>query len=144
LRDNGAAFQDVLATFESMLAAAAQAAGAPAQEATLTEALRTAREALALVNATGTAFVALGASAPAAAYAVSVPFLKLCGLVFSTTLLVHGALSAAADTTDHDFCAAKLQTMRFHLRHCLPQAQSLAQIVRLGGDCVVSARTELI
>jgi alkylation response protein AidB-like acyl-CoA dehydrogenase len=144
LRDNGAALADVLATFESMLASAAQAAGTVVQKPTLVEALRTTREALALVNATGTAFIALGASAPAAAYAVSVPFLKLCGQVFSTTLLVHGALIAAADATDHDFSAAKLQTMQFHLRHCLPLAQALAQVVQNGGDCVASARTELI
>jgi hypothetical protein len=73
-----------------------------------------------------------------------VPFLKLCGLVFSATLLVHGAAIAAADGVDRDFAVAKLQCARFQVLHCLPQAPALAQVVQRGGDCVAGARAELI
>jgi len=142
LRDNGSAFRDVLATLESMLAAAAATTTVP--DETLAESVRAVRESLALVGATGAALISLGTSAPAAAYSVSVPFLELCGLVFGATLLVHGALVAATDPADRDFSDAKLQSVRFHLQHCLPLARSLAQVVRDGGDCIVGARTELI
>ena len=144
LRDKGAALRDMLEVFQTLLAEAAGAAGASAQDAVLVDAQRAAREALALVGTTSASLSALLTTAPAAAYAVSVPFLKLCGLVFSATLLVHGALVAVADASDRDFTDAKLQTMQFHLRHCLPLAQSLAEVVRDGGDTVVSCRAELI
>jgi acyl-CoA dehydrogenase len=144
LRDKGAALRDMLDVFETLLAEAASTAGAPARDAVLVDAIRGVREALALVGTTGASLSALLTTAPAAAYAVSVPFLKLCGLVFSATLLVHGALVAVADASDRDFTDAKLQTMQFHMRQCMPLAQSLAAVVRDGGDTVVRCRAELI
>ncbi|MEO7775579.1 MAG: acyl-CoA dehydrogenase [Steroidobacteraceae bacterium] len=81
---------------------------------------------------------------PALALAVGVPFLKLCGTVFGGALIAKGAAIAAtrvgaATGEDAQFYQAKLQTARFYAEHILPEAYSLARIVKSGAGSVIDA-----
>ena len=147
LRDDGAALRDVLAAFTALLADATPAAAAGGDGA-VAGVLRSARDALEHVGHAGAALLALSGRAPAAAYGVSVPFLKLCGLAFGAALLAQGAALAedlaVENGAERDFAAAKLQCAVFHALHCLPAARALAEIVQRGGDCVADARAELL
>jgi len=88
------------------------------------------------------------AEAPARAYAVSVPYLALCGRVLGGSMLARSAAIAArklgAAGADDDFYRGKLQTARFYAEHLLPQSLSLARIVKAGGASVVEADPRLL
>ena len=85
---------------------------------------------------------------PARAYAVSVPYLHLCGRVLGGALMARSAAIAtrklAEGSEDAKFYRAKLQSARFYAEHLLPQSLSLARTVKSGGASVVEADGELI
>jgi len=89
------------------------------------------------------------AEAPARAYAVSVPYLQLCGRVLGGAMMARSAGIAAAKLAaggggDEKFYRAKLQSARFFAEHLLPQSLSLLRIVKSGGASVADADPELI
>jgi alkylation response protein AidB-like acyl-CoA dehydrogenase len=81
-------------------------------------------------------------------YAVSVPYLMLCGRVLGGAMLARGAAIASARLkeggSDQSFYQAKLQTARFYAEHLLPEALSLMRIIKAGGPSVAEADPELI
>jgi 3-(methylthio)propanoyl-CoA dehydrogenase len=85
---------------------------------------------------------------PASAYAVSVPYLHLCGRVLGGALMARSAAIAsrklAEGSEDAKFYRAKLQTARFYAEHLLPQSLSLARTVKSGGASVAEADSDLI
>ncbi len=85
---------------------------------------------------------------PARAYAVSVPYLHLCGRVLGGALMARSAAIASRRLTegggDARFYRAKLQSARFYAEHLLPESLSLARTVKSGGASVVEADSELI
>ena len=101
----------------------------------------------ALRGAVGTILEAMAGS-PDRAFAVSVPFLKLCGIVMGGWLLAKSADIAArrlaAGDADREFLAGKLASARFYAEQVLPQAQALARIVTGGAASVLEADAALI
>jgi alkylation response protein AidB-like acyl-CoA dehydrogenase len=85
---------------------------------------------------------------PARAYAVSVPYLHLCGRVLGGALMARSAAIAsrrlAEGGEDTRFYRAKLQSARFYAEYLLPESLSLARTVKSGGPSVVEADSELI
>ena len=140
-RDRGAAMQalvkDLLAELNASraLGQAAKAARNAATEAVTT--LRDATEAL----------LRQYNEAPALAQAVGVPYLKLCGLVVAGALMARAAAVAEAALATHAgdaFYEGKLQTCRFYAEQLLPEAASLARVVKNGAGSVTEARPELL
>jgi 3-(methylthio)propanoyl-CoA dehydrogenase len=88
------------------------------------------------------------AETPARAYAVSVPYLHLCGRVLGGAMMARSAAIAsaklAAGGADERFYRAKLQTARFYAEHLLPQSLGLLRIIKSGGASVAEADPELI
>ena len=87
-------------------------------------------------------------SAPADAYAVSIPFLKLCGFALGGWLLAKSAAIAerklAEGATDRQFLAGKIASARFYADHILPQTLALARVVEGGAGSVIETDAELI
>jgi len=87
-------------------------------------------------------------NAPADAYAVSIPFLKLCGFALGGWLLAKSAAIAesklAAGGADKQFLAGKIASARFYADHILPQTLALARVVDKGAGSVVETDAELI
>jgi alkylation response protein AidB-like acyl-CoA dehydrogenase len=84
---------------------------------------------------------------PARAYAVSVPYLHLCGRVLGGAMMARSAGVATARLAaggDSSFYRAKLQTARFYAEHLLPQSLSLLRIIKSGGASVAEADPELL
>jgi hypothetical protein len=83
---------------------------------------------------------------PRAAHAVSVPYLKLWGLVAGGWQLGRGALLAArhlaAGDGDARFLSAKMHTARYYAEALLPQVSSLAQAVTGAGESALSLASE--
>ena len=89
------------------------------------------------------------AEAPARAYAVSVPYLQLCGRVLGGAMMARSAAIAAAKLAaggggDEKFYRAKLQSARFFAEHLLPQSLGLLRIIKSGGASVADADPDLI
>jgi alkylation response protein AidB-like acyl-CoA dehydrogenase len=146
LRDGGAAMSAQIDTLQSLLQAdAAQGSANTPDVQQLTAAASAALEQLRAVSAQ---LVQRGQPEPVDAFAVSVPYLMLCGFVFGGALLVQGANIAAnklaAGNTDVAFMRAKLQTARFYAAHWLPRARGLADIVAEGARSVSSVEHELL
>ncbi|HEX9474266.1 MAG TPA: acyl-CoA dehydrogenase [Steroidobacteraceae bacterium] len=150
MRDSGAALQALLGEADAELvdyksggdaAAASAAAGLPAIMAA-------AREGLSQLRAASGSILSELRAEPGAAYAVGVPFLRLCGIVFGGWLMARAAHVAAhqlgAGAADQAFLRAKLQTARFYCAQILPQALALSRTVRMGGASVAGADTDLI
>jgi alkylation response protein AidB-like acyl-CoA dehydrogenase len=89
-----------------------------------------------------------GAKSPDSLYAVSVPFLKLCGIVTGGWLMTRSAAIAAAQlgagATDRDFLLGKCATARFYAAQVLPQVQALLPIVAQGAASVVETDAALL
>jgi alkylation response protein AidB-like acyl-CoA dehydrogenase len=85
---------------------------------------------------------------PARAYAVSVPYLQLCGRVLGGALMARSAAIASRRLTegsgDTAFYRAKLQSARFYAEFLLPESLSLARTVKSGGASVVEADGDLL
>lgn len=77
----------------------------------------------------------------AAAGAVAVNMLMLCGIVAGAQAMTRAALAAAVrlEVADHDasFFAAKIVTARFYNAHILPRAGAYLAAVRAGSDAVM-------
>jgi alkylation response protein AidB-like acyl-CoA dehydrogenase len=74
--------------------------------------------------------------------AVSVPYLKLWGIVAGAWLMARAAQIAAATLAsgagDAEFCRTKIATTRFYVEHILPQAAALSEEI-VGGAASVLA-----
>jgi 3-(methylthio)propanoyl-CoA dehydrogenase len=144
VRDGGAAMNALLAEADDEMHNLASGDNEPAVAAVLAAT----REALGQLRAATESLLAQMTSAPAAAYAVSVPYLKLCGIVFGGWLMARAAHIAAqqlaAGAGDASFWRAKLQGARFYGAQTLPQALALARTVRSGGAAVADADAELL
>jgi hypothetical protein len=85
--------------------------------------------------------------APEQALAVSVPILRLTGLVLGGWLLAKSADIAARQLTagaaDADFLRGKLAAARFYAAHVLPQAAALSRVVVGGSASVLEAEAAL-
>ncbi|MGC4029123.1 MAG: acyl-CoA dehydrogenase [Steroidobacteraceae bacterium] len=81
------------------------------------------------------------------AFAVAVPYLKLCGLVLAGALMARAAAVAELalrKSPEEAFYRAKLQTARYYAEQLLPDAAGLAAVVSGGGASVLEALPELI
>jgi len=87
-------------------------------------------------------------NSPADAYAVSIPFLKLCGFSLGGWLLAKSAAIAerklASGTADRQFLEGKIASARFYSDHILPQTLALARVVEGGAGSVIETDAELI
>ena len=153
-RDGGAAMRALLDEADAELkglAAGAEHAGAEqagAAHTSVAAVLAAAREALSQLRAATEALLVQISGTPAAAYAVSVPYLTLCGTVFGGWLMARAAHIAAqqiaAGSGDQAFWRAKLQGARFYAAQTLPLALALSRTVRSGGSAVAEADAELL
>ncbi len=113
-------------------------------------------EAITMLRDATEALRAQVAEDPARAYAVSVPYLHLCGRVLggammarsagiaSARLAAGGASGAGGGGGDEKFYRAKLQTARFYAEHLLPESLGLLRIIKSGGASVAEADPELL
>jgi alkylation response protein AidB-like acyl-CoA dehydrogenase len=146
-RDAGAAMRALVEEAETELAAM-RPAGTPEVQASVAAIVAATREALADLTRATQAILPQAATAPAAAFGVAVPYLRLCGVCFGGWLMARAANAAAAQlaagAADADFMRAKLQDARFYASHTLPLVQSLARTVRTGGDCLAATDVALL
>jgi acyl-CoA dehydrogenase len=107
-----------------------------------------AHEAVARLRKCADALLAVLASAPDRAMAVSVPFLRLCALTIGGWLLARSSDIAArkleGGATDREFFEAKIATAHFFATQVLPQTLALEQIVIHGGESVTGTDAALI
>lgn len=97
-----------------------------------------------LESATRSLLTAL-AGGPAQGFAVSVPYLKLCGLVGGGWLLAKSAaIAAGMCESDRAFYRAKIRTAHFYARQVLPRVSGLAQVVEGGAASVLETDPELV
>ena len=137
-RDRGAAMAALIAEIRGDLAAfdavaSSDAAVIAAREATL--------EAVVGLESTVRVVIESFARGPEHALAVSVPILRLTGLVLGAWLLTKSAAIAACrlaeGAPDADFLRGKLATARFYAAHVLPHAYALTRIVTTGSVSVL-------
>ena len=98
--------------------------------------------ALATYERTATGYLQAMTADPRVLGAVSVPFLRLSGLVLGGWLQVRAATRAAnllAAGGDADFFKGKLQSARFYTEHLLPLADGYAGVIGRGAAAVVDA-----
>jgi acyl-CoA dehydrogenase len=84
---------------------------------------------------------------PDRAMAVSVPFLKICGITIGGWLMARAAAVAAqklAAGNDREFHEGKIVTANFFAAQVLPQTLALEQVIAQGSDAVVGADAALI
>ena len=140
-RDGGAAMRALLDEAERELAeqkSDADTAGLPLV-------IGAAREALRELRAATESLLAAMTSAPAVAYAVSVPYLRLCGITLGGWLMARAArIVGRGQVADAGFRSAKLQSANFYAAQTLPLALALARTVRNGGAAVADADPDLI
>jgi 3-(methylsulfanyl)propanoyl-CoA dehydrogenase len=86
------------------------------------------------------------AAAPERALAVSVPYLKLCGLVMGGWLLAKSSAIAAVGrgAAGKDFYQSKIRSAHFYAKQVLPQAIGLAKVVEEGAASVLEAEPERV
>jgi hypothetical protein len=103
-------------------------------------------QAVGLLESASRSLVTNTAAAPERALAVSVPYLKLCGLVTGGWLLAKSAAIAAAGrgAAGKDFYQSKIRTARFYAKQVLPQAIGLAKVVEEGAASVLEAEPERV
>jgi hypothetical protein len=141
-RDRGAALLKLLEEMKGSLTAltATHASAIQATSAALDAVTRLRRSTDALLSSLATS--------PDRAMAVSVPFLRQCGLTVGGWLIARGADIAAhkleGGGADRDFLNAKLATAHFYATQVLPQALTLEHIVCQGSEAVVNTDTALI
>jgi hypothetical protein len=142
-RDGGAAMRELLDGVELEL----KGLKLEADRAGLSAVWSGAREGVAeLRNATESVLASLRV-APATAYAVSVPYLRLCGVALGGWLMTRAACIAARELQKggaQQFYRAKLQSASHYAAQILPQALALARIVCTGGTEVAAADVELL
>ncbi|HET9445113.1 MAG TPA: acyl-CoA dehydrogenase [Steroidobacteraceae bacterium] len=141
-RDQGAAINSLIAEATHELEeVSSDNADVHAAKAAALEALATTRRAAASV-------LKSMMNAPADAYAVSIPFLKLCGFTLGGWLLAKSAAIAerklASGPSDRRYLEGKIASARFYADHILPQTLALARVVDAGARSVVDANADLI
>lgn len=141
-RDHGAAIDALLAEAARELESLGTAdTGVCAVKTTALEATTATRRSAEII-------LKLMMTAPADAYAVSIPFLKLCGFALGGWLLAKSAALAerklAGGASDRQFYAGKIASARFYAEHILPQALALARVVEAGARSVVDTDADLI
>ena len=104
-----------------------------------------ARSVTLLEGATRSLLQAMAAN-PASGFAVSVPYLKLCGVVVGGWLLAKSAALATAGLggADRAFYQAKIRTAYFYARQVLPGTLGLARVVEEGADSVLETGADLV
>jgi acyl-CoA dehydrogenase len=107
-----------------------------------------ARDALGMLRDATASVLQQSATSMAAAQAVSVHYLELCGTVIAGALLARGAQIAAeklaADTPEKAFYEGKLRSARFYADQILPRAHALLHIVRSGAASVTDTDPALL
>jgi 3-(methylthio)propanoyl-CoA dehydrogenase len=105
-----------------------------------------AREAVGLLKDATATLVKAWSSRPDEAMAVAVPYLMLCGYVMGGWLMAKAAAIARANLkgADKAFYESKVHTARFYADQVLPNALSLARVVRSGADSVVETSAALV
>lgn len=87
-------------------------------------------------------------NAPSQAYAVSVPYLMLCGFTLGGWMTTAASCIAKQLMTigydDTQYLQGKIQTGQFYIDHILPTVHTLAAVVRNGADSVMNAEVGLI
>jgi acyl-CoA dehydrogenase len=141
-RDKGAA---MAALIEDLLAGLDAGADAHAD---VRAAQAAAREGLGLLREATASVLRQSAESMAAAQAVSVPYLELCGTVIAGALLARGAAVAAralaGGTGEAPFYEGKLRTARFYGDQILPRAQGLLRVVQAGASSVTDTDVALL
>ncbi|MFZ0501573.1 MAG: acyl-CoA dehydrogenase [Steroidobacteraceae bacterium] len=139
-RDRGAAIGALIADMRRELEALEPRGDMPA------ESREAALQGVGLLESATRSLVSNMATAPERALAVSVPYLKLCGLVTGGWLLAKSAVIAAAGrgAAGKDFYQSKIRTARFYAKQVLPQAIGLTKVVEEGADSVLEAEPERV
>jgi alkylation response protein AidB-like acyl-CoA dehydrogenase len=139
-RDRGAAMVALIADMRRELQALEANGTAPR------ETRDAALQGVSLLESATRSLVSNIAAAPERALAVSVPYLKLCGLVMGGWLLARSATIAAAGrgTAGPEFYQSKIRTTSFYARQILPQAIGLAKVVEEGAASVLEAEPERV
>jgi hypothetical protein len=141
-RDRGAALRALLDEMQASLDAldTAHPIAARSREAAL--------DAVARLRHTADALLAALASSPDRAMAVSVAFMRFCGLTIGGWLMARSAGIAASRLAeagaDREFLEGKLATAHFHVTQVLPEILSLEQICVHGSDAIVGTDAALI
>jgi alkylation response protein AidB-like acyl-CoA dehydrogenase len=150
-QDGGAAMRALLDEIEKELRDFGIDSGRDAPRPELTVTVAAAREAVSTLRATTAMLLSQMDSAPPSAYAVSVPYLRLCGFVLGGWLMARAAGIAASRLgsrggggEDAAFLRTKLQTARCYAAVVLPQALALTRIVRSGGTSIADSDVEAI
>jgi len=137
-RDKGAALAAFVAEMRDSLS---NAGGSAASSAIAAEVL----DAVNQLDDAGKILLALYEENPASALAVSVPFLKLGGIVVGGWLMARSdALARHGVPGDAQFLESKKQTAAFYGAQVLPEALALARVVRNGAPAVLSMPEALI
>ena len=160
-RDGGAAMNTLLDEVEAELRDYHNDTG----HAELPAIVAAMREAVSGLRAATATLLPQISAAPPTAFAVSVPYLHLCGFVLGGWLMARAAHIAAArlgaanaaggpaadaaaggaaGSGDQAFMRAKLQSARCYAAQVLPQALALSRIVRTGGASIAEADVNLI
>jgi 3-(methylthio)propanoyl-CoA dehydrogenase len=142
-RDGGAAMLTLLAAAELEL----KEQQGEADTAALTSVLTGAREAVSELRGATESLLAALRTAPVSAYAVSVPYLRLCGVALGGWLMARAARIATTQLQGTDnprYWRSKLQSAIHYAAQCLPLALALARTVRSGGASVADADAELL
>jgi acyl-CoA dehydrogenase len=140
-RDGGAAMLALLAGAELELKEL------KSDTADLSAVLGGAREGIAELRGATESLLAALRGAPAAAYAVSVPYLRLCGIALGGWLMARAARIAAQrlqQAGDQVYWRSKLQSAGHYAAHTLPLTLGLSRLVRNGGASVAAADAELM
>jgi alkylation response protein AidB-like acyl-CoA dehydrogenase len=141
-RDQGLAINSLLAEATQELEAV------QSSDANVRAAKAAALEALATTHRAASGVLKSMMSSPADAYAVSIPFLKLCGFSLGGWLLAKSAALAqrklTSGTADRQFLEGKIASARFYSDHILPQTLALARVVEGGAGSVIETDAELI
>jgi hypothetical protein len=141
-RDRGATLAAFIDEMQGSLQALAPAhpAAVRARDASL--------DSIGRLRAAAESMLANLASAPDRAMAVSVPFLKLCGLTIGGWLMARAADIAARKlaqgASDREFLEAKIATAHFYATQVLAQTLALEHTVLRGSDAVVMTDAALI
>jgi alkylation response protein AidB-like acyl-CoA dehydrogenase len=141
-RDGGATLRALTQEMQSSLQ------GLAADDATVTRIGDAALDGVTRLQSAADSLLEKLASTPDRAMAVSVPFLKMCGLTIGGWLMARAASIAARDlaagAADREFLQGKLATAHFYATQVLPQVLALEQIVCHGSDAVVTTDATLI
>ena len=129
-RDNGAAMNALIADMQAELEKISSSdAGVAASKAAALEAVAALKDATAAVL-----------KDPEGALAICVPYLMLGGVAIGGWLTAKAHdLAVRESSSDPEFFAAKQQIARFYAANLLPEAQTLARVVKQGAASILEA-----